>query len=207
MQTGGMAAMTPEKLELPKRLGTKEYIVCVFQELLKRESLDTLSVRSIAAACGVSRTTFYRFFQDKYDLLIWSYTRQIDEICGHMTSERERLSRILELMVRNQQYFRKALKSDKRQILEDCIFHRSARAIRERLLRELDVPCLTDELLMKIEFCCAGAQYIVKKWLLGEMEEAPDVIADRILDCFPEPIRGCCLTASAGNLKQEAQED
>lgn len=188
--------MTPK---IPKRLETKEYIVRVFQELLKREPFDTLSVRSIAGACGLSRTTFYRFFQDKYDLLIWSYTRQIDEICGHVASERDRLARILDLMARNKQYFRKTLKSDKRQILEDCIFQRSVGAIRERLLRELDIPCLSDELLVKIEFCCVGAQYVMKKWLLGGAEEAPDVIADRILDCFPEPIRGCCLKETAGS--------
>lgn len=183
--------------EIPKRLETKEYIVRVFQELLKRESFDTLSVQGIAAACGLSRTTFYRSFQDKYDLLIWSYTRQIDEICGHVPSERDRLSRILDLMARNKQYFRKALKSDKRQILEDCIFQRSVSAIRERLLQRTDSQCLSEELLVKIEFCCVGAQYIMKKWLLGDAEEAPDVIADRILDCFPEPIRSCCLMETA----------
>lgn len=192
--------------EIPKRLDTKEYIVRVFQELMKREPFDSLSVQSIAAACGVSRTTFYRFFQDKYDLLIWSYTRQIDEICGHVSSERDRLSRILDLMARNKQYFRKALKSDKRQILEDCIFRRSVRAIRERLLREPDIPCLSDELLVKIEFCCVGAQYIVKKWLLGDTEEAPDVIADRILDCFPEPIRSCCLKETSENETRMARD-
>lgn len=185
--------------EIPKRPETREYIDCVFQELLKRESFDALSVQSIAAACGLSRTTFYRCFQDKYDLLVWSYTRQIDGICGHVSSERDRLSRILDLMARNRQYFRKALKSDKRQILEDCIFQRSVSAIRERLLRAADSQYLSDELLTKIEFCCVGAQYIMKKWLLGEAKEAPDVIADRILDCFPEPVRGCCLMETAGD--------
>ena len=123
--------MTPE---IPKRLDTKEHIVRVFQELLKWESFDTLSVQGIAAACGISRTTFYRFFQDKYDLLVWSYTKQIDELCGHVPSERDRLSQILALMVRNKQYFRKALKSDERQVLEDCIFQRSVRSIRKQLL-------------------------------------------------------------------------
>lgn len=44
-----------------------------------------------------------------------------------------------------------------------------------------------------------GAQYIVKKWLLGDTEEAPDVVAYRILDCFPEPIRSCCLKETSEN--------
>ena len=190
--------MASEMAEIPKRTGTKEYISYVFQELLKRESLDTLSVQRIAAACGISRTTFYRLFQDKYDLLIWSYTRQIDEICGHVLSERDRLSRILELMNCNKQYFRKVLKSDRNRFLEECIFQRSFRSLQARLMQESGLQCLPDTLLAKIEFCCAGAQHITKKWLLGDTGEAPDVIADRILDCFPEPVRSCCLMETHG---------
>lgn len=191
--------MTPELSGIPKRMETKEYIAFVFQELLKRESFDTLSVRSIAAACGVSRTTFYRLFQDKYDLLIWSYNQQIKEINHDVSSEREYLSLILELMRRNKQYFKKILKSDRGKVLEDYLFQRSFDSLRAQLLRELELPDLSDALLTKVEFCCAGAQYTVKKWLLEDTGEAPDVVADRILDCFPEPIRGCCLTETAGD--------
>lgn len=187
----------PELSEIPKRMDTKEYIVYVFQELLRRESFDALSVRRIAAACGISRTTFYRLFQDKYDLLIWSYIQQIDEICADVSSERERLSRILELMHRNRQFFRKILKSTKGEVLEDCIFQRSFDAIRARLEQELQG--LSDVLLTKIEFCCAGTRHIVKKWLLGDSGEAPSVITERILDCFPEPVHSYCLTENAGD--------
>lgn len=196
-----MTNVTPELPGIPKRMGTKEYIVCVFQELLKRESFDALSVRSIAAACGVSRTTFYRLFQDKYDLLIWGYNRQIDEICRNVSSEQERLSQILTLMHRNKQYFRKVLKSDRRQVLEDRLFQRSFDSIRARLLQESGLPYLPDTLLAKIEFCCAGTRYIVKKWLFGDAEEGPDVIAERILDCFPEPVRSHCLAEPAAGTR------
>lgn len=186
--------MTPELAGIPKRIGIKEHIVFVFQELLKRESFDNLSVQSISEACGISRTTFYRLFQDKDDLLIWSYVQQINAACGHVTSEKERLVRILKLMYSNRQYFRRILKSDRgRQVLGDFIFHRSVRGLQTRLTREGDLQCAPDELLTKIEFCCIGAQYITKKWLLEDTGELPDVIADRILDCFPEPVRSFCL--------------
>lgn len=194
-----MTNMTPELSGIPKRIDTKEYIVRVFQELLKRESFDSLSVRSIAEACGISRTTFYRLFQDKYDLLIWDYNQRINEICADVSSERERLSLILELMHRNKQCFQKVLKSDKGQVLEDCLFQRSFDSIRARLLQESRLQSLPDALLTKIEFCCVGTRHIVKKWLFGDLGEAPGVIAERIMDCFPEPIRSHCLTETAGS--------
>lgn len=196
----------PEMSSNPKRMGTKEYIICVFQELLKQESFDTLSVQSIAEACGVSRTTFYRLFQDKDDLLVWSYIQQIDAFCGHVTSERDRLAKILASMYSNRQFFRKVLKSVRgQQVLEDFVFQRSVRVLHTRLMEELGLPCLPDPLLMKIEFCCAGVQYITKKWLLGDTGDPPDVMADRILDCFPEPIHSYCFMATVFQRKDETQ--
>lgn len=187
----------PELSEIPKRMDTKEYIVYVFQELLRRESFDALSVRKIAAACGISRTTFYRLFQDKYDLLIWDYNQQINEICAGVTSEQERLSLILELMHRNRQYFRKILKSDKGKVLESVIFQRSFDSICARLAQKSELQQIPDALLTKIEFCCAGTKHVVKKWLLGDTTEAPDVIVERIMDSFPEPVRSYCFPEDA----------
>lgn len=190
--------MTLELLGLPKRMGTKEYVVCVFLELLKRESFDNLSVQSIADACGISRTTFYRLFQDKDDLLIWSSIQQIDEICCHVVSGRDYMARILELIYRNKQYFRKILKSDRgRQVLGDFVFQRTVRALHTRMMQEPDLSYPPDVLLTQIEFCYMGARHITHKWILGDTGEPPDIIADRILDCVPEPIRSYCLTEIA----------
>lgn len=186
--------MTPEMSAIPKRLGTKEYIVHIFHELLKRESFDALSVQSIVTACGISRTTFYRLFQDKDDLLIWSFVQQVDEIAGHAASGKEYLSRILELIYSNKQYFRKILKSDRgRQILGDYVFQYTVHTLHARMMQEADHRYPPDVLLTKIEFCYMGARYVTRKWLSGDTGEPPDVIADLILDCFPEPIRSYCL--------------
>ena len=105
-------------------------------------------------------------------------------------------------MYRNKQYFRKILKSDKGRVLEDYMFQRSSHSIRTRLMRELELQFLPEALLTKVEFCCAGAQHIVNKWFLEDTGEMPNVIADRILDCFPEPVRSCCVAegAPAGEL-------
>ena len=37
--------------------------------LLKKESFDSISIKEILSVAKVSRTTFYRLFEDKYDLL------------------------------------------------------------------------------------------------------------------------------------------
>ena len=47
------------------------------EELLKKRSFDNITVGEIADNCGLSRTTFYRQFKDKYDCMNWIYQNRI----------------------------------------------------------------------------------------------------------------------------------
>ncbi|MCP0886098.1 TetR/AcrR family transcriptional regulator [Ligilactobacillus sp. WILCCON 0076] len=44
-----------------------------FQELLRHEPLEKITVEQICQQAGVHRSTFYRYFQDKYDLLRYAF--------------------------------------------------------------------------------------------------------------------------------------
>ena len=48
---------------------TKEIITNAFIDLLKREPFSKITTQMILEASGVSRSTFYRHFKDKYDLM------------------------------------------------------------------------------------------------------------------------------------------
>lgn len=50
------------------------------EELLKSKSFDSITVGEISDNCGLSRTTFYRQFKDKYDCMNWVYQNKIAQI-------------------------------------------------------------------------------------------------------------------------------
>lgn len=50
-------------------LSTKEYIISAILELLGLKPFELLSVKEIVKKAGISRSTFYLHFQDKYDLI------------------------------------------------------------------------------------------------------------------------------------------
>lgn len=54
-------------------ISTKKLIANSFLELSKLKSLDKITVKDIAANCGITKTTFYNHFCDKYDLMMWIY--------------------------------------------------------------------------------------------------------------------------------------
>lgn len=67
-----------------KRKKIKDIFVESFYELAKSKSVDKITVKEIATYCGYSSATFYRHFQDKYDLITWGYAQEVEEIMSQI---------------------------------------------------------------------------------------------------------------------------
>lgn len=55
----------------------KELLTESFRELAEHKGINRITVKEIVQNCGYSTATFYRHFQDKYDLISWDYRRGI----------------------------------------------------------------------------------------------------------------------------------
>ena len=62
------------------RQTTKDILASSIIELAKTKSVDTIRVREITQNCGLTPTTFYRHFQDKYQLLAWIYNQKLEAL-------------------------------------------------------------------------------------------------------------------------------
>lgn len=58
---------------------TKRAFTEALYELLKMNSLDRITVKSICDTCGFSKKTFYYYFKDKYDLAVYWYNKMNTE--------------------------------------------------------------------------------------------------------------------------------
>lgn len=63
-----------------KRKTAREILVESFRELAGSKPVDKITVPNIIENCGYSKTTFYRLFKDKYDLMAWDYAQRIQAI-------------------------------------------------------------------------------------------------------------------------------
>ena len=63
-----------------KRKTAREILAESFRELAGSKPVDKITVPNIVENCGYSKTTFYRLFKDKYDLMAWDYTTRHQEI-------------------------------------------------------------------------------------------------------------------------------
>ena len=57
-------------------IATKKLLADGLKELLKKRTLDKITVKELVATCGVNRQTFYYNFQDIYELLEWIFVEE-----------------------------------------------------------------------------------------------------------------------------------
>ena len=60
-----------------KKLSSKDLLAETLHELMCRMPFESINVTDILKACGVSRTTFYRHFYNKTDLLLYLFDSRI----------------------------------------------------------------------------------------------------------------------------------
>ena len=55
---------------------SKDLLVQSLYELMREQPYEQITVRAIAANCGLSQRTFYNHFKDKHELVEWSYRKR-----------------------------------------------------------------------------------------------------------------------------------
>lgn len=66
---------------------TRMHIAKCLNALLKKKPMDKLSVVEVCQSAGISRTTFYKYFQDIYSVPEWLWEYAFSDILGRIGSE------------------------------------------------------------------------------------------------------------------------
>lgn len=78
------------------RQRTIQDIEAAFLELYRRGGIDGVSISGVCQGCGISRSTFYLYFEDKYAVLqevedrllaaLWEICRDLPDVLEHRQS-------------------------------------------------------------------------------------------------------------------------
>ncbi|MBQ8933161.1 MAG: TetR/AcrR family transcriptional regulator C-terminal domain-containing protein [Lachnospiraceae bacterium] len=177
-----------------KRKNAKEILAESFQELAAGRSIDKITVKEITDNCGYSVATFYRQFQDKYDLIAWDYTRRIAEIVSriggsskewketllecarHYREEKEYLANLL-LHTEGYDSFLRYMTEINCSELEKCVRRMSGREELEKTIQ------------MYIRLYCMGTVCLSCEWILGKYDASAEEMAEIYERSLPEPLK------------------
>lgn len=166
---------------------TKYRLAQAVKECMKTTPVDKITVKEIAEACKTTRQTFYRNFQDKYDLINWYFDKLVlscFEQIGVSHTVEESLTQKLRFIQEEKAFFMGAFRSDDHNSLKEHDFELILQFYQELIARKTKSP-MEKDIRFLLEMYCQGSVYMTVKWILGGMEEAPEQMARNLVEAMP----------------------
>nr|AHF24847.1 transcriptional regulator [uncultured bacterium Contig1491] len=168
-------------------LVTKKVIFFALRDLVKEHGFASVSASDIIERAGVSRSTFYRCFSDKYDVANWAYKRyknirlqDKDQYYSFETALRAQLEHLSE----NREFFAAALRYRGQNSLSDYMVETNEEYMTQCWKAAHGGEPGLEEALA-IAFSAAGCSYLIKRWVFNGCVENPDSVVSAICDCIP----------------------
>lgn len=173
-----------------KRQTTKDLLAASLRELTEKMPFERITIKDIVQNCGVSSTTFYHHFSDKYQLVEWIYQNDsgqfVDQISDSYTWKDAALHTVLTF--HNEiDYYRNYFRSDSSAGNLNMITYAEALNTIKKLHGE---ECITDEVRFCLQLYLNGVTIMTVEWILNENTDVcPECFINRIMDAMPDMLR------------------
>lgn len=152
--------------------------------------IDAMTVTQIVQTCGVTRQTFYRNFQDKYDVINWYFDKLLLESFAQMgdgLTVYEGLTRKFEFIQKERVFFAGAFRSDDHNSLREhdyeLILEFYTQLIRRKTGRQPE-----EDILFPLRLYCRGSIDMTVEWIFAPKERTPEQMAALLVSAFPAPV-------------------
>ncbi len=177
-----------------KRKTAKELLAESFRELAKTKKINKITVKDITENCGYSVATFYRHFKDKYDLIAWAYSSDVEEIMKQVEYDEESWKKAL---MNAAEYY-----ANHRDYLSNLLLHTSGYisfvrnmsqinylSLKQKIQASAKVQNISTKTDMYIRLYCHGTVALTCDWLLGEFEADAQTLAEIYESTLPPHLR------------------
>lgn len=171
---------------------TKNSILAACNSLLREMPFEKITVSHIVARSGVSKTTFYRYFLDKYDVMNYNYKCNLDRwIVSHRCGNWRELYHCI---------FSSSIKDKKREknayaVVGTNSYSGFLHDYSYQIIEAMTVSCrgtpLTKEEQLNLSLFCYGGIAVNVDWLNGKLDYTVDEMTDLIFMAMPESMRYC----------------
>ena len=154
--------------------------------------VEKITVKEIADTCGVTRQTFYRNFQDKYDLINWYFDKILMESFRQMGKGQtvyESLVNKFEYIQMEQLFFKAAFKNDDQNNLREHDFE----LIRQFYIDQIESHSrrkIDEKILFQLEMYWQGSICMTVEWVLENKKFTPQELARLLADSMPAELAG-----------------
>ncbi|WP_130862383.1 TetR/AcrR family transcriptional regulator [Bacilliculturomica massiliensis] len=173
---------------------TKTRMCDALKKKMAQKPLNKITVKEIAADCGLNRQTFYYHFQDIYDMVEWMFEQEAIEMLRETVSIhtwQEACLRLFRYIEKNQDVCLCALNSMAGSHLQNFLYHSLEGLVRDvvnQAAENLDTAEKYRSFLT--HYYTITFTGILVGWLRGDMPGTPDEIIEMLSIAISDNIRG-----------------
>ena len=160
------------------------------KSLIKTQPLDKITVTDIVFQAGKTRQTFYRHFQDKYDLVNWYFEKLVLKSFEEMRqggSLQEALNLKFAFIEQEHAFFKEAFKSNDYNNLIHydfcCIYDFYKKFIYKKTGKDL-----SKDIDFLLNMYCRGSVDMTVDWVLNDMPIKQEEIVQYLMDAIPDKL-------------------
>ncbi len=159
-------------------------------ELLQNQTIDGLSISELVQRAGVSRASFYRYFQDKYDLLCQVHKRVLE---GTLLTYfagcpfRRAVGDTWSVFTLNKRFYRNALISTDINSLGNFIFNETFSFYQKAL--EASGFAMDKRQNRILRQYCFGSVALLSEWILNDMDEGLEEYMEASISDLPDFVK------------------
>ena len=150
--------------------------------------IDELSVKDICAKAGVSRDTFYRHFDSKYDISVWhgklAQSMYLDQ-AGRTTDFRTGYYHDFRLLAEERDFYICAYKNMGKSTNEFPLMNEHRKNVLLETLVDWHKVTMDDDLEFCLDAFVMLETVLVTRWLRAGCDPDPDVFAERMMTVIP----------------------
>ncbi len=167
-----------------KRDLTKELLADCFHELMLTTSFDRITIKMITNEAGLIRPTFYKHFQDKYEVLEWIFKVDVTDSVDLLLANGMELDAIVmfcRCLDKDRKFYRRACQMEPgpnsfEQLLTRYIFNTFLNLIERFGIRaDKQYTFLTEKVVAT--YYTYGLVNTIRDWLLSDEETSAEEIA------------------------------
>lgn len=152
---------------------TRELLADCFRELMLSMPFDKITIKTITDRAGLIRPTFYKHFQDKYEVLEWIFRTDIIDASDALIENGQAYEAVVLLMKgleKDHEFYRRALAIEGpnsfMDVLRKAVYQSFLKISRRYPLSVKEtIPVLTDERIAS--FYTNGLVSVIYDWLKG----------------------------------------
>ena len=153
-------------------------------DMMQTKSLNSITVTDIVNQCGVSRQSFYYYFDDIYDLIEWIYMQETERALNEFSdidSWQTGYIRIMRWAQNNKALVMNTYRSIQREYIEIFMYRVLYQYIIKVVKTEAEDINVTEEQCKSIaKFYTLAINAISLEWIKNNMDESPEDVAEKV---------------------------